>query len=208
MNQSIDDVMRRTYRYYYEDGLAETAVGILFFIIGLALLGWLTIQSSPILGIMMVILSILLIFGGTLFVQKVLPSLKERLVYPRTGKVVYRREEQEPTKRTNRWLMLLMLAVFVLAMLLPERFNQMALLEGVLLGVLFVYLGYRVKVNRFYLLGGAALLVALASMMLFSDDIRSSAFTFGGTGLILLISGLIVLVRYLRRYPQAEVEDE
>lgn len=205
MNQNIDDVMRRTYRYYYEDGLVETAVGILFFIIGLALLGWLTIQSSPILGIGMVILSVLLIFGGTLFVQKVIPRLKERFVHPRTGKVVYRQEEP---KQSNRLILFVVTVVIALGIFLPERFNQMALLEGVLLGALFVYLGYRMKVNRFYLLGGAALLVALASMMLFSDDIRSSAFTFGGTGLILLISGLIVLVRYLRRYPQAEVEDE
>jgi uncharacterized membrane protein YbjE (DUF340 family) len=205
MNQNIDDMMRRTYRYYYEDGLVETAVGILFFIIGLALLGWLTIQSSLILGIGMVILSVLLIFGGTLFVQKVIPRLKERFVHPRTGKVVYRQEEP---KQSNRLILFVVTMVIALGIFLPERFNQMALLEGVLLGALFVYLGYRVKVNRFYLLGGAALLVALASMMLFSDDIRSSAFTFGGTGLILLISGLIVLARYLRRYPQAEVEDE
>lgn len=205
MNQNIDDVMRRTYRYYYEDGLVETAVGLLFFVIGLALLGWLTIQSSPILGIGMVILSVLLIFGGTLFVQKVIPRLKERFVHPRTGKVIYRQEEP---KQSNRLILFIVMVVIALGIFLPERFNQMALLEGVLLGALFVYLGYRVKVNRFYLLGGAALLVALAAMMLFSDDIRSSAFTFGGTGLILLISGLIVLVRYLRRYPQAEVEDE
>ncbi len=208
MNQNIDEVMRRTHRYYYEDGLVETAVGILFFVIGLALLGWLTIQSSPVLGIVMVILSVLLIFGGTLFVQKVIPALKERLVYPRTGKVVYRRPEQEPTQRTNRWLMLLMLTVFVLAMFLPEQFNQLALLEGVLLGALLVYLGYRIKVNRFYLLGLASLLVALAAMILFSDDIRSSAFTFGGTGILMLISGLIVLSRYLRRHPEPEVEHE
>lgn len=205
MNQDIDDVIRRTYRYYYEDGLVETAVGLLFFIIGLALLGWLTIQSSPILGIGMVILSVLFIFGGTLFAQKVIPRLKERFVHPRTGQVVYRQEKPKPS---NRLILFVVMVVIALGIFLPERFNQMALLEGVLLGVLFVYLGYRVKVSRFYLLGGAALLVALAAMLLFGDDIRSSAFTFSGTGLILLVSGLIVLGRYLRRHPQVEVEDE
>lgn len=205
MNQNLDDVMRRTYRYYYEDGLVETAVGALFFIIGLALLGWLTIQSNPILGVGMVILSVLLILGSTLFAQKVIPSLKERFVHPRTGKVVYRHEEP---KRSNRLVLFTVLAVIVLGIFLPERFNQLALLEGTLLGVILIYLGRRLGLNRFYLLGGATMLVGFVAMLLFSSDISSSAFTFSATGLILLVSGLIVLNRYLRRHPQAEVEDE
>lgn len=205
MKQNLDDVMRRTYRYYYEDGLVETAVGALFFIIGLALLGWHTIQLNPILGIGMVILSMLLILGGTLFVQKVIPSLKERFVHPRTGKVVYR---QEKPKQTNRWILYAVLVVLVVALFLPERFNQMALMEGALLGAIFIYLGHRINLNRFYWLGGMAILIGVAAVLLFSNDISGSAFTFGGTGLILLVSGLIVLSRYLRRHPQAEVEDE
>jgi uncharacterized membrane protein len=206
MNQDIDDVMRRTYRYYYEDGLVETAVGILFFIIGLALLGWLTIQSNPALGIAMVVLSVMLIFGSTLFMQKVIPSLKDRIVYPRTGKVVYRHEE--PTQSGNRRVAFAILVVLVAILFLPEQFNQMAFMEGALLGAVLVYLGYRVHLPRFYLLGGAALLVGVAAVLLFSNEISSSAFTFGVTGLILLVSGLIVLSRYLRRNPQMEVADE
>ncbi|MCB9418939.1 MAG: hypothetical protein H6667_04005 [Ardenticatenaceae bacterium] len=206
MNQNIDEMMQRTYRYYYEDGLVETAVGILFFVIGLALLGWLTIQSSPALGIVMVILSVLLILGGTLFVQKIIPSLKERFVHPRTGKVVYRQEK--PQKETGRWLLYAVLAVLVVTLFLPERFNQMALMEGALLGAIFIYLGHRVSLSRFYWLGGAAILVGVAAVLLFNNDISGSAFTFGSTGLVLLVSGLIVLTRYLRRNPQIEVEDE
>ncbi len=206
MNQNIDDVMRRTYRYYYEDGLVETAVGTLFFIIGLTLLGWHTIKLNPALGIGMVILSVLLIFGSTLFVQKTIPTLKERFVHPRTGKVVYRQEE--PQKQSGRWLLYAVLVVFVVAIFLPEQFNQMALMEGTLLGAIFIYLGHRIHLSRFYWLGGAAILVGVAAVLLFSNDISGSAFTFGSTGLILLVSGLIVLNRYLRRHPQIEVEDE
>ena len=205
MTQDIDDVMRRTYRYYYEDGLVETAVGILFFIIGLTLLGWHTIQLNPIFGVGMVILSILLIYGGTLFVQKTIPRLKDRVVHPRTGQVVYRREEP---KRGNRLILVTLLVVFVLTLFLPEQSNQMALLEGALLGIVLIYLGFRVSLPRFYLLGGAALMVGLAAALLFHNDISSSAFMFGGTGLIMLISGLVALSRYLHRHPQAEVADE
>lgn len=205
MDQDIDDVMRRTYRYYYEDGLVETAVGILFFVIGLALLGWLTVRSNPVLGIGMVILSVLLIFGGTRLVQKILPRFKERLIYPRTGKVIYRQDK--PTR--GRWIvMIAALALAALSFFLPERFTQMALMEGALLGVILSYLGYRVGLARYYLLGGAALLVGLAAVLLFNNDISGSAFTFSGIGLILLVSGLLTFIRYLRHHPQAEVADE
>ncbi|MEJ2748316.1 MAG: hypothetical protein P8183_10480, partial [Anaerolineae bacterium] len=73
---------------------------------------------------------------------------------------------------------------------------------------IFIYLGHRVSLTRFYWLGGAAILVGVAAVLLFNNDISGSAFTFGSTGLILLVSGLIVLVRYLRHNPQVEVDDE
>jgi hypothetical protein len=205
MIKDIDKVMQRTFRYYYEDGLVETAVGTLFIIIGIALLGWHTIGLNPALGIGMVLLSVLLIFGGTLFVQKVIPSLKERLVHPRTGQVVYRREEPQPIRKR---LLFAILAVLVLVLFLPEQFNQMALMEGALLAAVLIYLGSRASLPRFYLLGGAALLVGVAGVLLFNNDISGSAFTFGGTGLIMLVSGLVALNRYLRRHPRAEAENE
>jgi hypothetical protein len=198
MNQNIDDVMRRTYRYYYEDGLVETAVGILFFIIGLALLGWLTIQSNPALGIGMVFLSVLLILGSTLFIKKAIPSLKERFTHPRTGYVTYR--HGEPT--WGRWpVMLAALMLAILSLLFPEYLSQMSIMEGALLGIILCYMGYRVSLRRFYLLGAAALLIGLAATLWLRDDITGSAFTFGGTGAIMLISGLIILRRYLRSHP-------
>ena len=205
MSQEIDKVIQRTQRYYYEDGLVETAVGLLFFVIGLALLGWLTIQSNPTLGIVMVLVSVLLIFGGTLFVQKTIPYLKERLTHPRTGKVVYK--QNEPPR--SRWFIgLPILVVLFLALFLPERFQQIALMEGALLGFVLVYLGYRVNLRRFYIMGTAALLMGLAGANWFNNEITSSAFTFGSIGLIMLISGLIMLTQYLRRHPIVEADYE
>jgi MFS family permease len=197
--------MRRTFRYYYEDGLVETAVGTLFIIIGIALLGWHTIELNPTLGIVMVILSTLLIFGGTLLVQKILPKFKERFVHPRTGQVTYR---QDDSKRGNRLVLPVILAVFILTLFLPEQFNQMALFEGTMLGAVFAYLGYRANLPRFYLLGVVALLIGVAGVLLFNNDINGSAFTFGTTGLIILVSGLAAFNRYLRRHPQAEAANE
>ena len=205
MTQDIDDVMRRTYRYYYEDGLVETAVGILFFIVGLTLLGWHTIQLNPALGIGMVILSTLLIYGGTLFVQKTIPGLKKRLTHPRTGYVAYKHGEPS----WGRWpVMAAALLLLVLSLLFPDYLSQMSVMEGALLGIVFGYIGYRVHLRRLYLLGGAALLIGLVAAVLFSDDITGSAFTFGVTGLIMLVSGLIILKQYLRHHSIVEADYE
>ncbi len=207
MSQDIEKVMQRTQRYYYEDGLVETAVGILFFVIGVALLGWLTIQTNPILGVIMVFVSMGLIFGGTLFVQKVIPSLKARITHPRTGSVTYRRGEPS----WGRWpIMLVALLIAVLGLTFPDYLSQMSVAEGVLLAAILSYIGFRVHLRRFYLLGGLALLagVAAAFLFTFNSDITGSAFTFGVTGIFMLISGLIVLRQYLRRYPVAEADYE
>lgn len=205
MSQEIDKVIQRTQRYYYEDGLVETAVGILFSVIGVALLGWLTMYINPVLGVVMVFVSMGLIFGGTLFVQKVIPMLKERITSPRTGSVTYARNQ--PTR--GRWLVVG--AAFLLAVLVivfPDHLSKMSVVEGALLGVVLCYLGYRVRLPRFYLLGGAALVTGIAAAMLFDNDIVGSAFTFGVTGLIMIISGLIVLMQYLRHHPIAEADYE
>jgi hypothetical protein len=205
MSQEIDRIIRRTQYYYYEDGLVETAVGILFTIIGLALLGWLTLPINPALGIVMVFVSIGLIFGSTLFVQKVIPMLKERITHPRTGTVNY--EHNKPTR--GRWLVTgAALIVAVFALVFPDYLSKMSVVEGLLLGIILCYLGYRVRLYRFYLLGGAALAIGIVAAMLFDNDITGSAFTFGVTGLIMVVSGLIVLTTYLRRHPIAEVDNE
>ena len=205
MSQEIDRIIQRTQYYYYEDGIVETAVGILFSIIGLALLGWLTVPSNPALGIVMVLVSMGLIFGGVLFVQKVIPILKEHITHPRTGTVNYGRSK--PTR--GRWLVIgAAFLVAVLAFVFPDYLSEISVVEGALLGVVLCYLGYRVHLRRFYLLGGAALVIGIVAAILFDNDITGSAFTFGVTGLMMVVSGLIVLMTYLHRHPVAEVDNE
>ena len=205
MSQEIDKAIQRTRRYYYEDGLVETTVGSLFFIIGLALLGWLTIESYPALGIVMVLLSVGLIFGGTLFIQKTIPYLKDRFTHPRTGKVVYKQNEQPH----SRWIIgVPILLVLFISLFLPERYWQIALMTGGLLGCILIYFGYRVNLPRFYILGGAAFLVGLGGVYWFNNEVVSSAFTFGVIGFIMLVTGLVIFTQYLRHHPIIEVDYE
>ncbi|KAA3656342.1 MAG: hypothetical protein DWQ04_31370 [Chloroflexi bacterium] len=205
MPQDIEQVMKRTQRYYYEDGLVETAVGTLFIAIGLALLGWLMIQTSPVLGIVMVLVSTAAIFGGTLFVQRVIPALKARITHPRTGSVTYRRDV--PSR--SRWLIVVAaLLIAILSFNFPGYISQISVVIGLLLGIIFSVLGYRVRLRRFYLLGGVAVIVGMVTAVSFTNDITSAASTFVGTGLIMAVIGLIVLKQYVQRHPIAEADYE
>ena len=205
MSQDIEKVMQRTQRYYYEDGLAETAVSLLFIIIGLALLGWHTIQTSPVLGIVMVFVSMGIIMGGTWFVQHVIPFLKERITHPRTGAVTYRRDVPSQSRRVVIGFALL---IPVLGFVFPEFVTQMSGAVGLLLGVIFSLIGLRVRLPRFYFLAVAAVLAGIGTAYFFNNDITSTAFTFVTVGLLMLVVGLTILWQYMRRHPVAEVDYE
>ena len=112
MNDQLDDITKRTYRYFYVDGLIEAATGFLFLTIGLLLLGWINLEKGGWVQITAVIALPLVILGGTFLIKHVVNSLKERIIYPRTGYVAYRPSKSLP----GRWAVVG--ASFVLILLL------------------------------------------------------------------------------------------
>jgi hypothetical protein len=69
--------------------------------------------------------------------------------------------------------------------------------QGLLLGILLTVLG--VGLTRFYFLGGWSAGLGAALSRLPASDEKASGLLHGLTGLALLVSGGIVLARYLRR---------
>lgn len=65
MTHEIKEIMQRPYRYFYEDGIAEIAVGGLFLALGLSLQAVEAAQSKSALMIVVAIgLPLLAICGG------------------------------------------------------------------------------------------------------------------------------------------------
>ena len=196
MTHEIKEIMQRPYRYFYEDGIAEIAVGGLFLALGLSLQAVEAAQSISALVIVVAIgLPLLAICGGILL-KKVVGGLKEHVTYPRTGYVSYK--SKEPSR--GRWLISGAALVFtVVLMFIPERFSQISIAEGGMLFIILSYMGYRIGMKRFYLIGAIAALIGLAAAFLTTGDIPGSTATFGGTGIVMIISGVIVLSLYLRK---------
>ncbi len=113
MNE-IDKIQLTTYRYWYEDGLADLGAGWVFALLGILFLLQALAPAGPLAGMSAILLP-LVVIGGVLTAGWAIAGLKARITYPRTGYVSY----PQPTRR-RRWLTaLLALGMAVLVAFSP-----------------------------------------------------------------------------------------
>ena len=201
MSNRIEDIQKQTFRYYYEDGLVELAVGILFAVIGFNT--WLVSiapKGTPLAIAAWVALPVLTI-GGIFFVQRFVKNLKERLVYPRTGYIAY-----DTKPNPYRWLvMVIPMVVIALAILFPDsRFNRESVMGGILLCVILVSIGAQVKLRRLIAIGIFGLVLGISMAFLPGSEHAGLSLTYAGAGLALLFTGSIAWRKYLAENPQLE----
>ena len=208
----IDEMIKRTLRYWYVDGLAEMGGGAVILLYAAYMVGVsLFAAGSPqIAAVALGLGQPLVILLGGLLVKRVVRHFKETLTFPRTGYVAYPRQ-----KGSGRWKRILQTALIaaavgaVMALVsegLPE--NLMFLVSGVMIGLFLAYLGYTFGLIRFYIIAGlSALLGAACALLNFQGTLLMGVF-FGGMGLMWVFSGLFTLRNYLRDTEPLEVEDE
>lgn len=208
----IDEMIKRTLRYWYVDGLAEMGGGAVILLYAAYMVGvsLFTAGSPQIAAVALGLGQPLVILLGGLLVRRLVRHFKETLTFPRTGYVAYPRQ-----KGSGRWKRILQTALIaaavgaVMALVsegLPE--NLMFLVSGVMIGLFLAYLGYTFGLIRFYIIAGlSALLGAACALLNFQGTLLMGVF-FGGMGLMWVFSGLFTLRNYLRDTEPLEVEDE
>lgn len=203
----IENIIRNTRKYWYVDGLSEIAGGLIIFAAGLTY--WLvsTLEDTSIKFILLMVAQPAVIIVGSLLVQKILPRIKERLTYPRTGYLTFRKPPKK--RRFKRILVVGLLAVVVSALVtmissaLPTQY--LPLLSSVFLTIFSIYIAYQTAVPRFY--GIAFLMLLLGAAISFINPGKTLPYTlfFCGIGIIWIISGVITLIGYLNKTsPQME----
>lgn len=200
---NISKIQKQTFRYYYEDGLVELAVGILFGIIGLDT--WLISIASPgtslsiTAWILLPILTVAGIYGVGRFVKK----FKEKHVHPRTGYIEY------PAKpNRNRWLVSGFALALAVAMLLLdfEWLQQGSVTGGIILCVILASIGARVNLKRLIAMGALGLVLGITFAYLPLSDNASLAATFAVTGFVLILTGTLTFRNYLASNPLQEAD--
>lgn len=203
-NNEIKQVEERVKRYWYTDGIAELAGGSAFILLGLyfGIQGYLG-ENSLASVILQVSLALLMI-AGAFGVRWLVNGLKERLTYPRTGYVEYRVNERDAKLR--RYVVAGMAMIIAIASILLVDYirdlDSMVLVTGLLVGIVFIALrGRSSGLKRFYALGGVAILLGIGLAFSRLPQAYSLALFYGLLGAAILVSGALVLRRYLDENP-------
>lgn len=197
---TYDDVKRRTLRYWYVDGLTEIAVGAVFFLLALLMVLIAILSPSPAVNWLLGLGQPALILFGWWAGGRAVHYFKERITYPRTGYVEYKRN-----KAGRRWkkATLGFLVAFFVAFLaasfasaIPETWLPM--LMAVPIAVFVIYLAVQFDLLRFYLVAAAIFLSGFLPVLLGLRDSPATAFILAAVAIIFWVSGALALNNYLR----------
>lgn len=208
MTREIDRTIRRTWRYWYEDGLAEMAVGCVLVAVGLVFLAEALIPplftkvSLSVIGLPLVAI------GGGWVASRAVRAAKIRLTYPRTGYVAYRRSRGRRSLRELAVGAVIGVLVGVVFAAAPTSPGWIPALQGLVIGASFLYMGRRLDLGRYHALAVISALVGTAATLGGLGDTLGSAACFGAIGTALIASGAFALRTYLRQTrPLAESQD-
>jgi hypothetical protein len=198
MKDKIDQVMLRAQRYGHTDGLTEIAFAWIFFILGIYFYLSATLPQGTLLSTLIDSSLILFILAGALLVNKLVTYVKQRVVYPRTGFVSYRRKSG-----ANRWIAagLAMLMGAIAGGLIdsaPVSFAWMPTGSGFILAIPLLILGFRSGSWRFYLLCLVSMLTGLGLSLAGIGNILGLSYYYFITCTALFISGGLTFLNYLR----------
>jgi len=213
MQSNLSDVEQRVKRYWYTDGIGELIGGGMFILLGIYFAAQQYYgENSLFSGLLQGGLVILLI-GGMAIGRWLIKALKSRLTYPRTGYVEYRVDRQNSNRRR---VIVAVVAALVAAfsLVFAERvvsfLNLTLALTGILVGAILIFLqGRGSGLERFYVLGGMSIVLGIALSLSGLPDGYGLGLFYGLMGFAYIISGGMVLRRYLQENPlPAEGERE
>jgi hypothetical protein len=202
-NDPVEEIAKRTQRYWFEDGLWEIAFGLVNALLAGFYFLVLYLDRLGISGGIVLVLQMVVIVGAFLGMGRLVKFFKERITYPRTGFVAY--HKPSPVTRLKRILRTIFISAFMAALIsmiaviqLNRGLNLTALVTGALLAAALVYFGYRFDLVRMYLIASLVFLLGLAlSLSPIADELAIAVF-FAGLGLLMILSGGITLAIYLR----------
>lgn len=208
MKDPVDRAMQRAQQYWYRDGLFELGAAVIFAVLGIYFYLTATLPEGSGLKSLLESSFVLLIVGGSFLGGWMLRMLKQRITYPRTGYVSYR-------KRTGKYQWILVIFTMIVsgitaAMLInaPGSLDMMPAATGVILGIILIFFSFRGGAVRFFILGLLSILVGLGlSMAGFGNQLGLSYYYFI-VCIVLLLSGATALLNYLRTTEPPSVEPQ
>ncbi|NMB60729.1 MAG: hypothetical protein GYA18_00135 [Chloroflexi bacterium] len=199
MNDKIKQIMRKTYGYWWVDGMADLALGLFFGALASYSYLMVTLPLSKTMGLIMAIAEPLFFIACWWLYGRLVKWVKEHITYRRTGYVAY---QPKPKKERARRAVIGGVLGFVMALSVtfigPQLFKvDSVIMVGVLLGMVTLFLAITNGVKRLYLLAPIEMGAGWWVSTLLMDAELKSIFLMALIGVGWLLSGLIAFVRYL-----------
>lgn len=196
MQSNIDttNLKKKVYTSFHRDGIIDIFIGI----------------SLLLYSIVMILEKIPLIAFCWMPALLIVP-FKNRITIPRIGHVTFK--ETKKKKRTKAVLIFLVVwhIVFLLAFAKFRTYSIFAWIDKyllILLGIMFAFIpmnaAIKTGMKRFYLYG----VLICASFVLEHFYSGSAPYSFGVLGIVLTLTGLLVLFTFLKKYPIPELEED
>jgi len=175
--------------------------------------GRIVMNDSLVSNTLLPFVPLVVMVGVAFLMDALVRRFRMRVTYPRTGFITY--QKPQPLKRSTRlviWIGIPALTVAFLAFLFANHsyFQTagqdyasilMPPFSGLLFSGLWVIVGWKISLPRFYLIGAVSLLVGAG---LFFNGVGGNiglALLLGAMGVVLCISGGLTLRHYLRQNP-------
>jgi hypothetical protein len=166
-------------------------------------------DSSPLL------FAPLLVFSGAAFlIDNLVQRFRRRVTYPRTGFITFRKPQ--PLKRSMRLLIwigvpllsvILLVLFFLVRSIFPAQSQDSSFttiwpgFAGFLFTGMWVIVGWKISLPRFYLIAAASLLVTVGLIISRVGIYLGMTLLFGAMGVLLFASGGVTLWKFLRSTP-------
>jgi hypothetical protein len=201
----LKQTRRRAEQYRFEDGILEVAMGGMALLLGLYFYIQAAYPESQVseflIGFFLVIF-----LGGWYLMRKMAEKLKERLTYPRSGYAAPREARSNKGLRVAAAIIgaaLLAAGAAYFQLKAPPVLNFMPAVYALVVGLLFVFLGFKTNLTRFFAMAFISLILGGWLALSPIDNIMALAVYLLAMALVMLAWGGLTLRAYLHNNPVA-----
>ena len=224
MKSDLEKTRLRTIQYWYVDGTYEFSMGGLCLLLAFFFYTQGKFEGTFAEGITTILMVLFIVFGG-LGINKLVMRLKERVTFPRTGYVSYKR-----TRGKLRFAKLLVIgliagllaalvtllmvqlssdAIVAISKASPRPINWMPGITGLLFAIAIIIVAFRTAIPRFYVIAVLSLLLGITLMFAGLNTNFGLAAFYGLLAAGMLIMGGITFRNYLSTsIPPTEADND
>jgi len=204
MSDELEHVVQRTRQYWFADGLVELSVGGTFIILALYFYIQSILPSGSLVLLAIQAAFVFLLFGVIFLSRYVVNKSKSHLTIPRTGYVSYNRASKKQRIVSAGTAILIAALNIALFLATPLSLNWIPAMTGLIVGFIWLISAFRVGLLRFYLQSILSLLLGVGLSLARLETYQSLAIYYAVMGLVLILSGGLTLINYLRQNPPLE----